>query len=67
MISVGAYDVRYQAYADFSGRGDQKFCVDKPDLVAPGVGILAAAVGGGESVRSEHRWQHHLLQDQQLF
>ena len=26
VISVGAYDVRYQAYADFSGRGDQKFC-----------------------------------------
>lgn len=52
VISVGAYDVRYQAYADFSGRGDQKFCVDKPDLVAPGVGILAAEPGGGESVRS---------------
>ena len=30
----------------------RNFCVDKPDLVAPGVGILAAAVGGGESVRS---------------
>lgn len=52
VISVGAYDVRYQTYADFSGRGDQKFCVNKPDLVAPGVGILAAAPGGGESVRS---------------
>lgn len=52
VISVGAYDVRYQTYADFSGRGDQKFCVDKPDLVAPGVGILAAAPGGGESVLS---------------
>lgn len=52
VISVGAYDVRYQTYADFSGRGDQKFCVDKPDLVAPGVGILAAASGGGESVLS---------------
>lgn len=51
VISVGAYDVRYQTYADFSGRGDQKFCVNKPDLVAPGVGILAA-VGGGESVLS---------------
>lgn len=51
-ISVGAYDVRYQTYADFSGRGDGKFCVDKPDLVAPGVGILVAAPGGGESVRS---------------
>ena len=52
VISVGAYEVRYQTYADFSGRGDQKFCVNKPDLVAPGVGILAAAVGGGESVLS---------------
>lgn len=52
VISVGAYDVRYQTYADFSGRGDQKFCVNKPNLVAPGVGILAAAPGGGESVRS---------------
>lgn len=52
VISVGAYDVRYQTYADFSGRGDQKVCVNKPDLVAPGVGILAAAVGGGESVLS---------------
>lgn len=52
VIAVGAYDVKYQAYADFSGRGEQKFLVDKPDLVAPGVGILAAAVGGGESVRS---------------
>lgn len=52
VISVGAYDVRYQAYADFSGRGDQKFCVDKPDLVAPGIGILAAAPGGGESILS---------------
>lgn len=52
VISVGAYDVRYQAYADFSGRGDQKFCVNKPDLAAPGVGILAAAPGGGESILS---------------
>lgn len=52
VISVGAYDVRYQAYADFSGRGDQKFCVNKPDLAAPGVGILAAAPEGGESILS---------------
>ena len=52
VISVGAYDVRYQAYADFSGRGDQKFCVNKPDLIAPGVGILGAAPGGGESILS---------------
>lgn len=49
MISAGAYDVRYQSYADFSGRGDQRYGVKKPDLVAPGVGILAAAPGGGEN------------------
>ena len=33
----------------FSGRGDQRYGVKKPDLVAPGVGILAAAPGGGEN------------------
>lgn len=49
VISAGAYDVRYQSYADFSGRGDQRYGVKKPDLVAPGVGILAAAPGGGEN------------------
>ena len=47
--NVISYDVRYQSYADFSGRGDQKYGVKKPDLVAPGVGILAAAPGGGEN------------------
>ena len=49
VISAGAYDVRYQSYADFSGRGDQSYGVKKPDFVAPGVGILAAAPGGGEN------------------
>ena len=49
VIAAGAYDVRYQSYADFSGRGDQRYGVKKPDLVAPGVGILAAAPGGGEN------------------
>ena len=27
VISAGAYDVRYQSYADFSGRGDQRYGV----------------------------------------
>ena len=49
MFSAGAYVGRYQSYADFSGLGDQRYGVKKPDLVAPGVGILAAAPGGGEN------------------
>ena len=48
MISVGAYDARINAYADFSGRGYTKNILTvKPDLVAPGVDIISAAVGGG--------------------
>ncbi len=55
-ITVGAYHIQNDAYADFSGRG-YLFAADaqerlgttwnKPDLVAPGVGIRTAAVGGG--------------------
>ncbi len=56
VVAVGAYDTVYDAYADFSGRG-YLFAADaqerlgvfqsKPDLVAPGVGIMTAAAGGG--------------------
>ncbi len=56
VITVGAYDSTYDAYADFSGRGyaDAERTVGvvtsglaKPDLVAPGVGILAPDIYGG--------------------
>lgn len=56
VISVGAYDSTYEAYADFSGRGyadaNQTIGVvaaglAKPDLAAPGVGILAPDIYGG--------------------
>ncbi|MCH5251218.1 MAG: S8 family serine peptidase, partial [Lachnospiraceae bacterium] len=56
VITVGAYDSTYNAYADFSGRGyadpDRTLGVvtaglAKPDLVAPGVGILAPDLYGG--------------------
>ena len=56
VITVGAYDSTYNAYADFSGRGyadpDRTLGVvtaglAKPDLVAPGVGILAPDIYGG--------------------
>ena len=49
VITVGAYDTRYNSYADFSGRGyvsytrrgDLEQIQDvKPDIVAPGVGIV---------------------------
>ena len=48
VISVGAYDDSYQAYADFSGRGFTRQTNQvKPDLAAPGVDIVTARSGGG--------------------
>ena len=47
VISVGAYDSRLNAYADFSGRGSQFLPIRKPDLAAPGVSISAPVPGGG--------------------
>ena len=56
VITVGAYDPVYEAYADFSGRGylyqDQvnsrtSDSFVKPDLVAPGVGVMAPNRNGG--------------------
>lgn len=52
VLSVGAYDARNLNFAPFSGRGSYGQCVFKPDLAAPGVNILAAAPGGGRTVRS---------------
>ena len=47
------------AYADFSGRGpirgldnDQAGLFAKPDIVAPGVNVTTAAVGGGYTIVS---------------
>ena len=55
VISVGAYDSTYRAYADFSGRGYEDTDIiarfakgyGKPDIVAPGVGVLAPSIYGG--------------------
>lgn len=56
VITVGAYDSTYDAYADFSGRGYRYAERDigllaagaaKPDLVAPGVNITAPDIYGG--------------------
>ena len=53
VISVAAYNDQLDAYADFSGRGRQggfSYLAaegNKPDLAAPGVGLLAVRAGGG--------------------
>jgi len=56
VITVGAYDIVYDAYAEFSGRGyaDVQRTIGvaasglaKPDLVTPGVNILAPDIYGG--------------------
>ncbi len=48
LITVGAYDDAYRAYADFSGRGYTRMTRQvKPDVAAPGVDIVAARNGGG--------------------
>lgn len=54
VISVAAYQDTLDTYADFSGRGRQLGGYiylasegSKPDLAAPGVGLLAARRGGG--------------------
>lgn len=48
VITVGAYNSQYGVYADFSGRGFTRLTNQvKPDLVAPGVGIMAPAARGG--------------------
>lgn len=56
VITVGAYDSTYDSYADFSGRGyvDPRRTIGvvaagltKPDLAAPGVGIMAPDLYSG--------------------
>ena len=55
VITVGAYDAFYEAYADFSGRGYPLQSIAgesviqgsiKPDIAAPGVAINTIAPGG---------------------
>ena len=49
VVTVGAYDSRLNAFADFSGRGGKQLTYFKPDLVAPGVDVTAPVPGGGYS------------------
>lgn len=53
VVSVAAYDARYDQLAEFSGRGYTRQTNQvKPDLAAPGVSINSTAPGGGYAVRS---------------
>ena len=53
VLTVGAYDARYEKAAAFSGRGYTRVTDQiKPDLVAPGVEITSCAPGGGYQTRS---------------
>ena len=48
VIAVGAYNPAQNSYAQFSGRGfADGHMPQKPDLVAPGVGVVASRAGGG--------------------
>lgn len=58
VLTVGAYDSTYDSYAEFSGRGLNLWertigvvagGITKPDLVAPGVDVLAPNLFGGET------------------
>ncbi|RDE16786.1 MAG: hypothetical protein C4K48_01095 [Candidatus Thorarchaeota archaeon] len=46
---VGAYDTEKEKIPDFSGRGPSLDLLTKPDIVAPGVGIVGAKAGVGLS------------------
>ncbi|NHI82820.1 MAG: hypothetical protein EAX81_00765 [Candidatus Thorarchaeota archaeon] len=44
-FTVGAYDTEKQEIPDFSGRGPSLDLLTKPDIVAPGVGVVGAKMG----------------------
>ena len=46
---VGAYDAEKHEIPDFSGRGPSLELLTKPDIVAPGVGVVGAKAGVGLS------------------
>ncbi len=52
VVTVGAYDSSTDSLAPFSGRGYAALNHVKPDLVAPGVGIISTSPGGGYASRT---------------
>ncbi len=52
VVTVGAYRQSNDTVAAFSGRGDTVDGRNMPTLVAPGVGVVTAAPGGGYTART---------------
>lgn len=52
IITVGAYRTDNDSVAVFSGRGETTDGRNMPTIVAPGVGVMTAAPGGGYSART---------------
>lgn len=53
VITVGAYDARFNQPASFSGRGYTRETNQvKPDLAAPGVDVVSCAPGGSYTTRT---------------
>lgn len=52
VVVVGAYGQANDTLAAFSGRGNTSDRREAPTLVAPGVGIITAAPGGGYTART---------------
>lgn len=52
VITVGAYDSDKDSIAFFSGRGYTITGEIKPDIVAPGVDIISASIGGGYTTKT---------------
>lgn len=48
VITVGSYNSRTDRVSVFSGEGNINQCVEKPDLLAPGEGILSYLPGGNQ-------------------
>ncbi len=53
LISVGAYDAGLNSFSNFSGRGYTRVVpMVKPEIVAPGSGVMAPAPFGGYAART---------------
>lgn len=52
VITVGSYSSRTDIVSVFSGEGSIDECVEKPDLLAPGEGILSYLPGGNQGALS---------------
>lgn len=57
VITVGSYDdhsdtLRYGMHKGYSGAGPTEECIQKPEILAPGTGIVSCSRYGGYEIRS---------------